>query len=190
VAGHGLSNILIGDGSLATHVVDSEFPNLHVLGSGPIPPNPAELLGGEQFRSLLDDAVSRYDQVIIDSPPVLLASDSVVASTLVDGVIVVVRAKENSRGGARRACTLLSAVNAHNFGAVLNAAQVTRGGYFREQLRTYYDYQADAEEEAAQLQARGALPRDASGSRSRSQSRSQSGSQSADTEAPPADDED
>lgn len=143
----GLSNILVGDGALADCAAPSNFPYLDVLSSGPIPPNPAELLGGETFRAFLDDATARYDQVLIDSPPVLLTSDAVVISTAVDGAILVVRAKENSRGAARRACHLLSAVNARLFGAVLNAAQATRGGYFRAQLREFYDYQADQEED-------------------------------------------
>jgi len=143
VQAKGLSNILIGDGDLASYAVKTNIPLLEVLGSGPTPPNPAELLGSPQTRAFLQDAVSRYDQVIIDTPPVLLASEGMVLATVVDGVILVVRAKRDSRGVARRACTLLADVNAHVFGAVLNAAQITRGGYFREQLRAYYDYRPD-----------------------------------------------
>jgi capsular exopolysaccharide synthesis family protein len=149
--GPGLSNILVGEGSLTQFTRPSGVPMLDILGSGPIPPNPAELLGSEMFGSFLEDAISRYDQVIIDSAPVLLASDAVVISTAVDGVIMVVRARQNSRGVARRACALLQGVNAHLFGAVLNAAQVTRGGYFREQFRTYYDYQVEGDEQAKAL---------------------------------------
>jgi len=81
--------------------------------------------------------------VLIDTPPVLLTSDAGVLATTVDGVILVVRANRNSRGVARRACNLLADVNAHLFGAVLNAARVTRGGYFRKQLRAYYEYQPE-----------------------------------------------
>lgn len=143
VMAKGLSNILIGDGDLAAYAVKTNVPLLEVLGAGPIPPNPVDLLGSSQCRAFLQDAVSRYDQVILDTPPVLLASDGVVLATAVDGVILVVRAKRDSRGVARRACTLLADVNAHLFGAVLNAAQITRGGYFREQLRAYYDYRPD-----------------------------------------------
>lgn len=139
----GLSNILIGDGDLASYAAKTDIALLEVLGSGPTPPNPVDLLGSPQCRALLQDAVSRYDQVIIDTPPVLLASDGVVLSVAVDGVILVVRAKHDSRGVARRACTLLADVKAHLFGAILNAAQITRGGYFREQLRAYYDYRPD-----------------------------------------------
>lgn len=144
VPAEGLSNLLIGEGSLASYVVQTTTPLLDVLGSGPTPPNPVELLGGEPCRALLQEAMSQYDQVIIDTAPVLLASDALVLATVVDGVILVIRANQNTRGVARRAYTLLVDVGAHLFGAVLNAAQVRRGGYFREQLRAYYDYQTDA----------------------------------------------
>lgn len=137
----GLSNILIGDGALATCVSKTKIANLDVIGSGPLPPNPIDLLTGNRWRDLLRDAQAQYDQIIIDTPPVLLASDAGVLATMVDGVILVVRANRNSRGVAKRACSLLAAVNAHMFGAVLNAARVTRGGYFREQARAFYDYQ-------------------------------------------------
>ncbi|HNQ23060.1 MAG TPA: polysaccharide biosynthesis tyrosine autokinase [Phycisphaerae bacterium] len=149
VGARGLSNILVGESGLADCVAKSGFAQLDLLGTGPTPPNPAELLGSEAFRAFLDDATTRYDQVFIDSPPVLLASDPVVVATAVDGAILVVRARENSRGAARRACGLLTAVNARLFGAILNAAQATRGGYFRRQLREFYEYQAESEENAA-----------------------------------------
>lgn len=141
----GLSNILIGDGTLADGVSPSGIARLDVLGTGPLPPNPAELLGGERFRSLLAEAAASYDQVIIDSPPALLASDAAVLSSVVDGVVVVVRARANSRGAARRAVGMLHGVGAHILGGVLNAARVTRGGYYREQLRSFYDYQQEEE---------------------------------------------
>lgn len=141
VEDRGLTTLLIGEGALVDLAVKTPIPNLHVLGSGPMTPSPAELLAGDAFQAFLSDAVQKYDQVIVDAPPVLLASDPTVLSSQVDGVIMTVRAKTNSRGAARRACALLASVNAHIFGAVFNAAQVTRGGYFREQLRTYYDYQ-------------------------------------------------
>lgn len=137
----GLTNILVGDGSLLTCVSKTKIPNLDVIASGPLPPNPIDLLSGNRWRDLLREALAQYDQIIIDTPPVLLASDAGVLATTVDGVILVVRANRNSRGVAKRACTLLSHVNAHMFGAVLNAARVTRGGYFREQARAFYDYQ-------------------------------------------------
>jgi capsular exopolysaccharide synthesis family protein len=144
----GLSNLLVGEGTLSSFVVKTDLPMMDLLSSGPVPPNPAELIGGERTQAFLAEAMEKYDQIIIDSAPVLLASDALSLSTMVDGVILVVRANQNSRGVARRACRLFAGVNAHVFGAVLNAARVTGGGYYREQLRTYYDYQMDAEQPA------------------------------------------
>ena len=142
----GLSNILVDDGSLESCVTKTDDPMLDLLGAGPAPPNPVELLAGPRWGDFLKDALSKYDQVVIDTPPVLVASDGVVIATTVDGVILTVRANRNSRGVARRACSLLANVNARVFGTVLNAARVTRGGYFREQLRDYYEYQAETPE--------------------------------------------
>ena len=142
----GLSNALIGASSLSDIATPSGLPGLDIVGSGPTPPNPAELLGGEPFRAFLREAAARYDHIIVDSAPILLANDAAVLATVVDGVILTIRANQNSKGVARRACAILADVRAHLFGAVLNAARVTRGGYYREQLRTFYEYQAEGDE--------------------------------------------
>lgn len=139
----GLSNVLVGLMPFEDAVRTTALPNLDVLLAGPIPPNPAELLSSPQMRDLVSRAVERYDQVVFDGPPCLLVSDALVTAGLVDGVILVCRAKANSRGIALRAKEQLERVNAHLFGAVLNGAQVRRGGYFREQFRTFYDYQPE-----------------------------------------------
>jgi capsular exopolysaccharide synthesis family protein len=119
------------------------LPNVDVLTSGPTPPNPTELLVGSYFQELLNQATGRYDQIIIDGPPVLLVTDVLAMAGRVDGMIMVCRAKASSRGAILRAREQLQRVNARIFGAVLNAAVASRGGYFREQIRTYYDYQPD-----------------------------------------------
>ncbi len=149
----GLSNILIGQATLNEVTVNTEVPNLDVLPSGPIPPNPTELLAGSYLKRMIADAHERYDQIIFDGPPVLLVSDSLVLAGAVDGVILVCRAKSTSRGVAMRGRELLERVNGRIFGAVLNAAQVARGGYFREQIRSYYDYQPEASLTAASAPA-------------------------------------
>jgi len=141
----GLTNILIGEARFADCVHKTDLANLDVIGSGPVPPNPAELLGGELCSKFIAEVQAVYDHVLFDSSPVLLASDATVLATRVDGTILVYRAKDNSRGVANRARSLLEHVGAHIFGAVLNAAQVRRGGYFREQLRTFYEYQPEEE---------------------------------------------
>jgi capsular exopolysaccharide synthesis family protein len=149
----GLSNILIGAGRVEDYVRNTDLGNLDVLVSGPTPPNPAEQLSSAMMRQFLDEAVRRYDHVVLDAPPALLASDAAALGTMVDGTVLVLRAKASSRGVAQRALNLLHHVSAHVFGVVLNAAQAQRGGYFREQLRTFYDYHAEEDEESRSRQA-------------------------------------
>lgn len=144
--GTGLSNVLIGQKSLAEACISTELPNLDVLPSGPQPPNPGELFSSPQMQDFIAEASAKYDQVIFDTPPVTLYSDPLVLASMVDGVILVIRAHQNSRGVVNRARDLLERVNARLFGATLNAAQSRRGGYFREQFRTFYDYQPEPSE--------------------------------------------
>jgi capsular exopolysaccharide synthesis family protein len=139
----GFSNVLIGQARLADVVVTTDLPNLDVLPSGPIPPNPTELLAGTYLRKMIAEAQDSYDQIVFDGPPVLLVSDGLVLAGVVDGIILVCRAKTTTRGIAMRGREQLERVNGRIFGAVLNAAQVARGGYFREQIRSYYDYQPE-----------------------------------------------
>lgn len=153
----GLSNILIGQGTLAELATPTDLPNLDLLSSGPIPPNPAELLAGSYLRTMLQEAAGMYDQVIFDGPPALLVSDAVVLAGSLDGVVLVCRAKAVSRGVVQRARDQLERVNVRIFGGILNAARVTRGGYFREQIRSYYDYQPA---ESLKVSTRAALPAD------------------------------
>jgi len=145
----GLSNVLIGQSKLSDVIVASEVPGLDLVGSGPTPPNPAELLGSGYLRDLIADARSRYDQVIFDGPPALLVSDALVLAGAVDGVVLVCRFRNTSRGALIRAKAQLDAINARVLGAVLNAIQTTRGGYFRKHYRAFYDYKADEEEAEA-----------------------------------------
>ncbi|MCK4601735.1 MAG: polysaccharide biosynthesis tyrosine autokinase, partial [Phycisphaerae bacterium] len=93
----GLSDALVGQANWAdlTHSVE---PNLHVMSSGPLPPNPAELLGSDQMQQIVSDMVEKYDQVIFDGAPSLVVTDSPVLSTCVDGVVLVVRAGANTYG--------------------------------------------------------------------------------------------
>lgn len=139
----GLSNVLTGQAALASVVTPSETPNLWVLTSGPMPPTPAELLGSQAMRDLLDAVSNQYDRVILDGPPALLISDAVVLAMQVDGVIVVARAETNSKGALRRVREQLEGINARIVGAVLNGVKAKAGGYFRRHYRDFYDYTSD-----------------------------------------------
>ena len=139
----GLSNVLIAEGELKDYVTKTDLPTLDVLSSGPMPPTPAELLGSAQMRQLIKDAGEQYDRVILDGPPTLLVSDATVMAMLVDGVILVARAEENTRGVLKRARDQLEGTNARVIGAILNGVQTRSGGYFKKQYREFYDYTSD-----------------------------------------------
>ena len=144
----GLSNILIGQGQLREYVSPTSVPGLDILGAGPIPQNPAELLGSSYLRDVIVDARSRYDQVIFDGPPVLLVSDAMVLAGAVDGCLLVCQYRKTSRGALQRTRANLESINARIFGAVLNEVQSRRGGYFRKQYREFYDYHEVDEDKA------------------------------------------
>ncbi|MDX2197633.1 MAG: polysaccharide biosynthesis tyrosine autokinase [Phycisphaerae bacterium] len=139
----GLSNVLIGQKRLADVISQTEIPNLDVVTSGPMPPTPAELLGSSYMAEALRDAAAHYDRIILDGPPSLLFSDSLVLATLVDAVIVVARAVSNSKGELRRARDQLVRVGGRVVGCILNGVQARAGGYFKNQYREFYDYTSD-----------------------------------------------
>lgn len=136
----GLSNVLVAHSPFEAVISRTDLPNLDLLTSGPMPPNPAELLGSAQMRELLKTAREKYDRVILDGPPCLLISDASVVATQVDAVVVVARAVSGSKGTLRRARDQLQRINARVIGAVLNGAQARPGGYFRQQYRDFYEY--------------------------------------------------
>jgi len=135
-----LSNVLLGQATMEELATSTDIPNLDVATCGPTPPNPVELLAGPYARDMVAQAADWYDQVIFDGPPVLLVNDALWLAGWVDGVILVCRARITPRAVAQRARERLASANGRVLGAVLNAAQTRRGGYFREHIRTYYDY--------------------------------------------------
>lgn len=135
----GLSNILVGQGAWRDLICQVE-PNLCVLPSGPLPPNPAELLDSEPMRQLVAELTSQFDQVIFDGAPLLVVSDSRNLATVVDGVVIVVRAGANTHGVVKRANDMLTQIRARVIGMTLNGVRATRGGYLRKSYETFYDY--------------------------------------------------
>jgi capsular exopolysaccharide synthesis family protein len=139
----GLSNLLIGQGRLQDLATPTDVPGLDVVSSGQMPPNPAELLGSKYKAQILEEARRKYDFVVLDGPPALLISDAMVISRQVDGVILVARAVNNSRGALKRARDQLERIHARVIGAVLNCVQARAGGYFKRMYREFYDYTSD-----------------------------------------------
>ena len=117
----GLTNALLSEGSaLEVLVQETAVPGLQVLTSGPLPPNPAELLGSARMRELLAQLTSLADIVVIDSPPTMAVSDTAILASEVDGVLLVLDAGKTRREIAVHALTGLRQVQARVIGVVLN----------------------------------------------------------------------
>jgi capsular exopolysaccharide synthesis family protein len=144
----GLSSILSSDTTEAEMlelVKTDEATGLNVLTSGPIPPNPAELVGSDQMRRLMTALQSRYNYVVVDSPPISSFTDGVLIATMVDGVLLVVHGGKSSRHIVRRSKQLLSDVGSKVFGVVLNNVNLQSHDYYYYQSyygRKYYAKEA------------------------------------------------
>ena len=125
----GLSQVVLGYAALEDAVRETGVPGLSLLPAGASPPNPADLLGSAAMQHLLAQARERYDLVLIDTPPVLFASDASILSAGADGVILMVRAGATQRNAARSSYQQLSAVGARVLGTVLNDPDAVVPGY-------------------------------------------------------------
>ncbi|HHS97574.1 MAG TPA: polysaccharide biosynthesis tyrosine autokinase [Chloroflexi bacterium] len=114
-------------------LAETGVENLLLLPSGPLPPNPADLLGSRRMEQVIAALRERADLVLFDAPPVIAVTDAAVLGTKVDGVLLVVRAGHTRREHAQRAKELLERVHVRVIGAVLTNApvDVTLGGYYR-----------------------------------------------------------
>ncbi len=116
----GLTDVLIGQVEVKAALQQFSDADLWVLGSGPIPPNPSELLGSELMERVLRELESRFDVIIIDAPPLLPVTDAAVLSTVVGGTVVVVGAGMVNRDHLTKALQSLEAVKANLLGLVIN----------------------------------------------------------------------
>lgn len=145
----GLTNLLAGDPNIDGLIQTCERqPNLKLLTSGPVPPNPAELLGSEEMRKLLGTLSQRFAHIIIDSPPTISFTDSSILSTMVDGVVLVVHGGRSSRAVVRRAKQQLLDIGAHIFGVVLNNVKLeTQDYYYTGYYASHYYTNPEDDEE-------------------------------------------
>ncbi len=142
----GLSNYLTGEGDLAS-LIQVAMPNLYVLPVGPLPPNPAELLGSPRMKQVVEALTANFDYIVIDSPPVSSFADSLILSSLVEGVIIVVKGGATPREMAQRTKTHLQSVGAKILGVVINQIKLQPHDYYY--YSTYYSryyYGNDKEE--------------------------------------------
>lgn len=136
----GLTNCLSGESDDLDSLIQTYAlqPNLKLLPSGPVPPNPAELLGSDEMRRLLTTLTEKFTHIIVDSPPAISFTDASILSTFVDGVILVIHGGRSSRAVVRRAKQQLLDVGAHIFGVVLNNVKIESHDYYYAGYAGYY----------------------------------------------------
>jgi capsular exopolysaccharide synthesis family protein len=138
--GVGLSNFLSGHAALESIIKKTDIPNLYYIPSGPIPPNPSELIGSNLFKSMMQSLGERFDHLVLDSPPVLGFADAIILSTSVDGIILVVLGGKTPRETLQRAKEVLHQVNAKILGVVINRIDIQRSDYGYYYYRYHYYY--------------------------------------------------
>jgi capsular exopolysaccharide synthesis family protein len=129
----GLTNLLTNQAELEEVIRNSSIPNLDILTSGPIPPNPSEILSSKRMITLLDELKKMYDIILIDAPPAIAVTDAQILGTRSDGVILVIDSGKVKREIAMKAKANLDHVQARILGVVLNNVD-------RKNKDSYYYY--------------------------------------------------
>lgn len=131
----GLSTVLSRQCEIEDVLQATDIPNLSVIASGPIPPNPSEMLASKRMSTFLEQLRGQYDVILIDTPPTLAVTDAQIVSTKCDGTLLVLESGKVKRDMVIKAKQQLAQVNSRILGAVLNNVKQKNGdGYY------YYHY--------------------------------------------------
>ncbi|RAV13819.1 CpsD/CapB family tyrosine-protein kinase [Paenibacillus contaminans] len=134
----GLSNVVSGQSAPVEVIVETHVHNLFLMPSGPVPPNPSEMLASKRMTAMLEELKESFDVIIIDTPPALAVTDAQVVATKVDGVLIVIDYGKVKREAAMKVKANLQHVNARMLGVVINNVNRKNGeGYY------YYYYGND-----------------------------------------------
>nr|WP_182466283.1 polysaccharide biosynthesis tyrosine autokinase [Staphylococcus capitis] len=134
----GLSNLIIGKSDYDKAIRSTRVPNLDLLTSGPIPPNPSELIDSDKFHEIYNELLRRYDFVLIDTPPVNTVTDAQVFLQHVKDAILVIDSENNNKNEVKKAKSLIEKVDGKLIGAVLNKTP-------RDKSSSYYSYYGEEE---------------------------------------------
>ncbi|MBL0060012.1 MAG: polysaccharide biosynthesis tyrosine autokinase [bacterium] len=147
---YGLSNVLIGSLAFSDVIKRTEVENLDLITAGDIPPNPAEMVASERMRVFLEEARSRYDVVLLDSPPVVAVTDAAILTTRADATIMVVSSGMTGRAELKRALGLIQSVGSNVMGVILNGLDIKKmyGSYYYyfHYYQYYYYYGSESGE--------------------------------------------
>jgi capsular exopolysaccharide synthesis family protein len=141
----GLSTYLAGASSDINIVFKRPLTNLSVIPSGPLPPNPSELLGSNRMNDLMKILNEKFDIIIWDSPPLMTVTDSLILSKFLDGTVVITRAGKTTYDIVRRGLKSLDDIKSHVLGVVINAIDIKKSDYY---YYRYYNYYPSSKEES------------------------------------------
>ncbi len=131
---HGLSSILTRQCEVHEAVQPTDIENLYILPSGPIPPNPAELLASKNMEAVKTRLLEDYDLLVFDTPPILSVADAQIVSNKTDGTVLVINTGKSQKESALKAKELLEAAKANVLGVILNNFKIEDSHYY------YYYY--------------------------------------------------
>lgn len=136
----GLTHALIGKAPIADVVYSTNVPNLFIIFSGPVPPNPSELLGGEEFEKMLKKLRDVFDYIIVDAPPLGSVIDAAVIGTKCDGMVLVIESNAISYRFAQSVKDQIDKSGCRILGAVLNKVDMSGGryGHYGKYYGRYY----------------------------------------------------
>ncbi|MBO4913550.1 MAG: polysaccharide biosynthesis tyrosine autokinase [Butyrivibrio sp.] len=126
----GLTHCLVGRERLSSVICETDTPNLYVIFSGPVPPNPSELLGGRIFAKALENMKQVFDYIIVDTPPLGSVIDAAVVAKQCDGTVMVIESNSISYRFAQRVKDQLDKAGAKMLGVVLNKVDINGKGYY------------------------------------------------------------
>ena len=147
----GLVDYLTGQCELDQVIYNTPSEKLSVIPAGTKPPNPAELLGSNKMMDLIKQLRSKFEFILIDSPPVLPVTDAVILSKIVDGIILVVRGQKTETSIVKEAKNRLKQVDAKILGVILNGVDVKKGQhyyYYRDSYSEYYGEESSTKKES------------------------------------------
>lgn len=138
----GITNYLVGKSQFEDVVKPTVIDNLYVVTSGPLPPNPSEILSSNKMKDFIQRARTEFSTILFDSPPIIAVTDAAVLSSIVDGLILVIKAHQTRRDAIKRALSLLESVKAKVYGSLLNSVNIERtyGSYYYYYYYHYYNY--------------------------------------------------
>ncbi|MEB6284941.1 polysaccharide biosynthesis tyrosine autokinase [Staphylococcus haemolyticus] len=132
----GLSNLIIGKSDFDKAIRSTRVENLDLLTSGPVPPNPSELVASDRFKEIYNQLMDMYDFILIDTPPVTFVTDAQVFLQLVKDCVMIIDTEKNNKNEIKKAKQLIEQADGHIIGAVLNKTE-------RDKSSNYYNYYGD-----------------------------------------------